>query len=192
MLRVIQLNTLEDRAVHDKYQWDSAINFLEQSLQEKLKISQANLREQVGPGFYERWFQWSGSTPEQDKKSAIYYELERILKADVNHKAVLSFEELTTVKRNLQTDANIEVDYELIRETWHPVYRTHFLQKAINRCYDCRRGFFMYSKGIENDVSNFEKIINKKFSRFFFHSSIVMMLCYFGESNKCSKSQQTL
>lgn len=152
MLRVIQLNTLEDRAVHDKYQWDSAINFLEQSLQEKLKISQANLREQVGPGFYERWFQWSGSTPEQDKKSAIYYELERILKADVNHKAVLSFEELTTVKRNLQTDANIEVDYELIRETWHPVYRTHFLQKAINRCYDCRRGYFMYSKGIENDL----------------------------------------
>ena len=155
MLRVIQLNTLEDRAVHDKYQWDSAINFLEKSLQEKLKISQANLREQVGPGFYERWFQWSGSTPEQDKKSAIYYELERILKADANHKAVLSFEELTTVKRNLQTNANIEVDYELIRETWHPVYRTHFLQKAINRCYDCRRGFFMYSKGIENDVSTY-------------------------------------
>jgi len=166
MLRVIQLNTLEDRAVHDKYQWDSAINFLEQSLQEKLKISQANLREQVGPGFYERWFQWSGSTPEQDKKSAIYYELERILKADVNHKAVLSFEELTTVKRNLQTDANIEVDYELIRETWHPVYRTHFLQKAINRCYDCRRGYFMYSKGIENDVS-ISKLIEKKL--LFFH-----------------------
>ena len=160
MLRVIQLNTLEDRAVHDKYQWDSAINFLEKSLQEKLKISQANLRQQVGPGFYERWFQWRSSTEDQDKKSAIWYELERILKADENHKAVLSFEELTTVKRNLQTNANIEVDYELIRETWHPVYRTHFLQKAINRCYDCRRGFFMYSKGIENDVSEFDFLRN--------------------------------
>ena len=175
MLRVIQLNTLEDRAVHDKYQWDSAINFLEQSLQEKLKISQANLREQVGPGFYERWFQWSGSTPEQDKKSAIYYELERILKADVNHKAVLSFEELTTVKRNLQTDANIEVDYELIRETWHPVYRTHFLQKAINRCYDCRRGYFMYSKGIENDVS-ISKLFEKK-KIYFFHIFFPYLVC---------------
>ena len=82
-------------------------------------------------------------------------ELERILISDDDHKAVLSFEELTTVKRNLQTNSNIEVDYELIRETWHPVYRRHFLRKALNRCYDCRRGYFMYSKGIENDVSNF-------------------------------------
>ena len=68
-------------------------------------------------------------------------------------RAVLSFEELTTVKRNLQTDGNVEVDYELIRETWHPVYRRHFLRKALRRCHDCRRGFFMYSKGIESDVS---------------------------------------
>ena len=44
MLRVIQLNTLEDRSVHDKFQWDSAINFLQSSLQEKLEISEANLR----------------------------------------------------------------------------------------------------------------------------------------------------
>ena len=47
MLRVIQLNTLEDRAVHDKYQWDSAINFLEKSLQEKLKISQAENKDRL-------------------------------------------------------------------------------------------------------------------------------------------------
>ncbi len=79
-------------------------------------------------------------------------ELDRILKADEDHKAVLSFEELTTVKRNLQTNAGVEVDYELIRETWHPVYRRHFLQKALGRCTDCRRGYFMYSKGIENDL----------------------------------------
>ena len=44
MLRVIQLNTLEDRSVHDKYQWDSAINFLQSSLQQKLEVSEANLR----------------------------------------------------------------------------------------------------------------------------------------------------
>jgi optic atrophy protein 1 len=47
MLRVIQLNTLEDRSVHDKQQWDSAIQFLEKSLQEKLTVSEANLRDQV-------------------------------------------------------------------------------------------------------------------------------------------------
>lgn len=39
MLRVIQLNTLEDRSVTDKYQWDLAVKFLEESLREKLKVS---------------------------------------------------------------------------------------------------------------------------------------------------------
>ncbi len=48
MLRVIQLNTLEDRSVHDKYHWDSAIKFLEHSLNEKLAANDLNLREQVG------------------------------------------------------------------------------------------------------------------------------------------------
>merc|ERR1719219_2316105 len=67
-------------------------------------------------------------------------------------KLFLSHEELTTIKRNLQTDSNVEVDYELIRDTWHPVYRRHFLKKALARCHDCRRGYFMYSKGIENDL----------------------------------------
>ena len=47
MLRVIQLNTLEDRSVHDKQQWDSANQFLEKCLQERLGQSEANLREQV-------------------------------------------------------------------------------------------------------------------------------------------------
>ena len=47
MLRVIQLNTLEDRSVHDKYHWDSAIKFLEHSLNEKLVANDLNLREQV-------------------------------------------------------------------------------------------------------------------------------------------------
>lgn len=78
--------------------------------------------------------------------------MERLLRSDDDHRAHLSFEETTTIKRNLQTNDGIEVDNELIRETWHPVYRRHFLQKALARCYDCRRGFFMYSKGIENDL----------------------------------------
>ena len=51
MLRVIQLNTLEDRSVHDKQHWDGAIKFLEESLKEKIEINEANLNEVVGPGW---------------------------------------------------------------------------------------------------------------------------------------------
>ena len=52
---------------------------------------------QVGPGFYERWFQWQSMTPEQKVKAATRVELEKLLAADQDHKAQLSFEELTTV-----------------------------------------------------------------------------------------------
>jgi hypothetical protein len=38
MLRVIQLNTLEDRSVSEKQHWDSAVKFLENSVKEKLQV----------------------------------------------------------------------------------------------------------------------------------------------------------
>ena len=60
------------------------------------------------------------------------------------------------VKRNLQTNG-FEVDNDLIRETWHPVYRRSFLTKALSRCQDCRRGFYIYNQGIESDVSPFNE-----------------------------------
>lgn len=39
VLRVIQLNTLEDRSVHDKGQWDGAVKFLEQCLKDRLQVN---------------------------------------------------------------------------------------------------------------------------------------------------------
>jgi optic atrophy protein 1 len=38
MLRIIQLNTLEDRSVSEKQHWDSAVKFLEDSVKEKLQV----------------------------------------------------------------------------------------------------------------------------------------------------------
>ena len=43
MLRVIQLNTLEDRSVHDKQHWDSAVKFLENSVKDKLQVGCSGL-----------------------------------------------------------------------------------------------------------------------------------------------------
>ncbi len=45
--RVIQVNTLEDRNVTDKLQWDHAVSFLEKAIKTKLDQTEANLREQV-------------------------------------------------------------------------------------------------------------------------------------------------
>ena len=39
---VIQNNTLDDRSVHTKQDWDSAIKFMETSLKQKLEDSETN------------------------------------------------------------------------------------------------------------------------------------------------------
>jgi len=151
MLRVIQLNTLEDRNVHDKTHWDSANRFLEESLQERIDLNDANLREKVGPGFYEKWFYWKNATPEQKGRALVKVELDRILFADPNHGPFLDHDEMTTVRRNIGT-LGMDVDNELIRETWHPVFRRNFLRASIGRCSDCRRGFWMYKQGVESEL----------------------------------------
>lgn len=42
MLRMIQLNTLEDRCIKDKQNWDEAAQFLTSSLEQNLKVSNVN------------------------------------------------------------------------------------------------------------------------------------------------------
>jgi len=125
--------------------------FLEQSLQERLESTEANLRQQVGPGLGERWFQWQSANQEQKLSSAARVELERILAASGEHRAHLSLEELTTVRRNLQTNG-VDVEADLVRSTWHPVFRRHFLRRSLGRCYDCRRGFYMYNQGLTSEL----------------------------------------
>ena len=41
---------------------------------------------------------------------------------------------------------DVRYSEDLLRETWYPTYRRHFLRGALARCYDCRRGFWMYQQ----------------------------------------------
>ncbi|KAI4464472.1 dynamin [Holotrichia oblita] len=153
MLRVIQLNTLEDRSVSDKRDWDSAVKFLESSVKNKLKQNEAFLKQMLGPSFKERWLYWRTSSDEQQKCNAVKSELDKILHSDEKHPPSLSFDEYTTIRKNLQR-SNIEIDNEFIREVWHPVYRQHFLKQALNRTYDCRKAFYMYHQQMDVDCGD--------------------------------------
>lgn len=82
MLRVIQLNTLEDRSVNDKRDWDQAVKFLETSVKDKLQSTEQILREMLGPGRKERWLYWQSQTEEQQKRNWVKNELDKILYAD--------------------------------------------------------------------------------------------------------------
>lgn len=145
MLRVIQLNTLEDRCVHDKNEWDHAVRFFDEAVKDKLHVTEETLHEMMGPGTTEKWLKWTNATEDQQRRRNVKDELDKILRSDASHSPSLSYDELTTVRKNLQR-SNVEVDTDYIRETWYLVYRRHFLKQAQNRAQDCRKGFYLYSQ----------------------------------------------
>jgi optic atrophy protein 1 len=151
MLRVIQLNTLEDRSVSEKQQWDSAVKFLEKSVKEKLQATEVILREMFGPGVKERWLYWQYQTEDQIKRNHVKTELEKFLFANDKHPSSLNNDEIMTI-RNIMQRSNIDVSTEYIRETWHPLYRRHFLNQSLGRTYDCRKSYYLYHQGLESEV----------------------------------------
>ncbi|KAM4575257.1 dynamin-like GTPase OPA1, mitochondrial [Fundulus diaphanus] len=144
-LRVIQHNALEDRSITDKPQWDAAIQFMEETLQSRLKDTESVIRDMVGPDWKQRWMNWINRTPEQHVRNETKNELDRLLKLHDDHTAYLANDEVTTVRKNLE-GRGVEVDPVLIKDTWHQLYRRHFLQKALTHCNLCKRGFYYYQR----------------------------------------------
>ncbi|XP_054901996.1 dynamin-like 120 kDa protein, mitochondrial isoform X2 [Poeciliopsis prolifica] len=144
-LRVIQHNALEDRSITDKPQWDAAIQFMEETLESRLKDNESVIRDMVGPDWKERWLNWLNRTPEQHIRNETKNELDRVLKLHDDHTAYLASDEVTTVRKNLEA-RGVEVDPVLIKDTWHQLYRRHFLQKALTHCNLCKRGFYYYQR----------------------------------------------
>ncbi|CAJ1060732.1 dynamin-like 120 kDa protein%2C mitochondrial isoform X4 [Xyrichtys novacula] len=144
-LRVIQHNALEDRSITDKPQWDAAIQFMEETLQSRLKDTESVIRDMVGPDWKQRWLNWKNRTPEQHIRNETKNELERLLKLHDDHTAYLANDEVTTVRKNLE-GRGVEVDPVLIKDTWHQLYRRHFLQNALSHCSLCKRGFYYYQR----------------------------------------------
>ncbi|KAM5292668.1 dynamin-like GTPase OPA1, mitochondrial isoform 1-T1 [Ctenodactylus gundi] len=144
-LRVIQHNALEDRSISDKQQWDAAIYFMEEALQARLKDTENAIENMIGPDWKKRWLYWKNRTQEQCVHNETKNELEKMLKCNEEHPAYLASDEITTVRKNLES-RGVDVDPSLIKDTWHQVYRRHFLKTALTHCNLCRRGFHYYQR----------------------------------------------
>ncbi|XP_043926240.1 dynamin-like 120 kDa protein, mitochondrial isoform X4 [Protopterus annectens] len=144
-LRVIQHNALEDRSISDKQQWDAAIQFMEETLNTRLNDTLSVIRDMVGPDWKERWMYWLNRTSEQHTRNETKNELEKLLKINEDHTAYLANDEVTTVRKNLEA-RGVDVDPILIKDTWHQIYRRHFLRTAVDHCNLCRRGFYYYQR----------------------------------------------
>ncbi|CAG2117219.1 unnamed protein product [Medioppia subpectinata] len=114
--------------------------------------AEAQLNDLIGPGFTDRWFKWRSKSDNQNVNSYIKYELDKLLAQHNTQRQnpILGSDELTAVKKNLQNQG-IEVDYEMIKQIWFPLFRMSFLRSALNKAYDCRKGFYLYQQNIESD-----------------------------------------
>ncbi|KAJ8708170.1 hypothetical protein PYW08_010536 [Mythimna loreyi] len=141
VLRVLQLNALQDRCVSSRQDWDAAVSLMETALKQRLDMTQQELKELTGPGLKERWLYWQSTSDEQARRGEVRNELERLGVA----RPVLSYDEVVAVRDNLRRKG-IEVDNDYIRDTWRPVYLKNFLQRAQTRARDCRKSFYLYSQ----------------------------------------------
>ncbi|ELV13360.1 Dynamin-like 120 kDa protein, mitochondrial [Tupaia chinensis] len=112
-LRVIQHNALEDRSISDKQQWDAAIYFMEEALQARLKDTENAIENMVGPDWKKRWLYWKNRTQEQCVHNETKNELEKMLKCNEEHPAYLASDEITTVRKNLES-RGVDVDPSLV------------------------------------------------------------------------------
>uniref|UniRef100_A0A8C9RP36 Dynamin-like GTPase OPA1, mitochondrial n=1 Tax=Scleropages formosus TaxID=113540 RepID=A0A8C9RP36_SCLFO len=156
-LRVIQHNALEDRSISQKAEWDAAIQFMEETLRMRLRYSTITLQ---GPTPCLSSVYWSSL---QCVHNETQRELERLLKLHEDHAAYLATDEVTTVRKNLES-RGVDVDPSLIKDTWHQLFRLHFLQRALAHCSLCKRGFYYFQQNFEdteldcNDVVLFWRI----------------------------------
>ncbi len=78
--------------------------------------AEEKLKELTGPGRREQWFSWKSKTAEQRQRGATMTELEKLLQGqsgDHRRKPHLSHDELTTVRKNLETQS-VDVTNEFV------------------------------------------------------------------------------
>ncbi|CAF1291467.1 unnamed protein product [Adineta ricciae] len=168
-LRVIQTQALQDRNVPDKQQWESAVKFMENSVRKELEREESELIATTSQ--QSSWKKYVGlqrSTIEERNRQQCVKELDRVLvgrkeldqstKHNQTLRSTLDQDELTTVKKNLQTQ-KIDVSNEFITETWQRVYKIYFLKQNLNTCVDCRRFFYYYQKGFSDQGLDCHEVV---------------------------------
>ncbi|KAL5286532.1 OPA1 family protein [Megaselia abdita] len=158
MLRIIQLNTLEDRFVSDKHEWDQAVKFFESSVKTKLAQTEETMLEMMGPSWWSRNLHWTYLSKDQQKRRSVKGELDKLLSHDDHHPPTLSFDELTTIRKNLQR-SQVDVDTDYIRQTWYHIYRKHFFKHALQKANECRKAYYLYHQQGAECVVNCNDIV---------------------------------
>ncbi|CAF1401347.1 unnamed protein product [Adineta steineri] len=167
-LRVIQTQALQDRNVPDKQQWESATKFMENALRKELEREEAELISNTNQNSWKKYIGLQRSTIEEKYRQQCAKELDRVLmsrkqldqttKHNLTLRSTLDQDELTTVKKNLQSQ-KIDVSNHFINDTWQRVYKIYFLKQNLTTCMDCRRFFYYYQKGFSDQGLDCHEVV---------------------------------
>ncbi|MCP9261339.1 hypothetical protein DINM_004713 [Dirofilaria immitis] len=94
-LRVIQLNSMEDRVIPDRRSWDNTIDFMTSVIRDRLNETRKLIDEWRGPSFWARWVYWKSPTAENNLAGKIQEELRNLLMQNPDHPQSLLDDDLT-------------------------------------------------------------------------------------------------
>uniref|UniRef100_A0A915EGK1 Dynamin-like GTPase OPA1 C-terminal domain-containing protein n=1 Tax=Ditylenchus dipsaci TaxID=166011 RepID=A0A915EGK1_9BILA len=155
-LRIIQLNAIADRLVPDRRSWlhcfnlDKSCKFMGDVAADLLVEVNNWLEKSRGPSLFQRWTSWQSVSHEQSINQAVQNELKNILSSNPDHKQSLMDDDVTIVRRNLETKHLSDVPNEVIRQQWRMVFRQHFLERMLQSSQDCQNFYQNYKQGFND------------------------------------------
>ncbi|VDN41891.1 unnamed protein product, partial [Gongylonema pulchrum] len=112
-----------------------------------------------GPSFWSRWFYWQSPTLENRLAGEIQEELKRLLTQNPDHPQSLLDDDLTIVRRNLESKGLKELHNELIRKQWKLIYRKHFLEKQYRTAIECQDFYPHYKRGFDDTEVDCQAVV---------------------------------
>lgn len=156
-LRSLVACALDDHSIATNLIWDHAVEFWQNAVGEQMEETQQGFREQLGPGFREKWLKWRSATAHQQIAKETLTELEKLQKSLLQRGSQimcdLTPDDINAAKKNLEL-RKIDSNSETIQVLWTLLKRQAFLKDASRRADICRSSFQHYKKdGMENDTN---------------------------------------
>ncbi|KAI6172049.1 Abnormal pharyngeal pumping family member [Aphelenchoides besseyi] len=151
-LKVIQLNAIGDQNISDRKTWEAACDFMRNAVQRHLEKTREALHAARGPGFIGKWFKWQSPTYDNLVSEHLQDELRKILNENENHPATLSDEDITIVRRGLETKQLTDVAATTIQREWTEIFREFYLERLLQASNDCLSFYQNYKQGFNGET----------------------------------------
>ncbi|KAI6242784.1 hypothetical protein M3Y99_00185600 [Aphelenchoides fujianensis] len=151
-LKVIQLNAIGDQNIPDRKTWEAACEFMRNAVQRHLEKTREALHSVRGPGVFGKWLKWQTPTYDHVVSENLQDELRKILNQDENHTAHLTDEDVTIVRRGLETKQLNDVPTAAIQREWAGIFREHYLERLLQASNDCLSFYQSYKQDLSNEA----------------------------------------